>query len=228
MATSRAFPKPSVFASARRTSETGSSCSANASPNSGSSANASTRTRTRGHGNGNAEMAGAESLSFEDVYETYFNPIWRYLSRCGIAHRHLEDIAHDVFVVVLRRLPDFDPNRPIKPWLYGIAFRVASEHIRRKGNHEALDATLDPPDTRSNIDETLCEQETRALVWRALAKLDPERRQVFVLHEIEEIAAPAIAEIVGIPLNTVYSRLRVARQRFAQTIRALEAKGHRP
>ncbi len=162
---------------------------------------------------------------FEDVYERERDYVWRSLRRLGVPERHLEDVAHDVLVVVHRKLDDYQPARPLRPWLFGIALRVASDFRRSAKNaretpRDDLEGVDESPHARG-ADAMLEEAQGRALVYRALDTLDDDRRAVFVLHEIDGEAVPAIAEALSIPVNTAYSRLRVAREEFAASVRRL-------
>lgn len=168
-------------------------------------------------------------VDFESVYKAEFTYVWHTLRRLGARDRDLEDLAHDVFVVVHRRLSDYDPARPIKPWLFGIAFRVAAGDRRRARNHseiasDKVDVAADVP----GADDQLAARQDRELVLEALGALDLDRRAVFVMHDIDGHAAPEIAAAIGVPLNTVYSRLRHARERFAAAVRRLHARRGEP
>lgn len=161
--------------------------------------------------------------TFEQVYAEHFDGVWRYLRRAGLPERALEDVAQDVFVVVHHQLKNFDPTKPVRPWLYGIAFRLASDHRRKKVNQETLDDFAeDREDQKPSADERLEARDRQRLVHRALSALDDARRTVFVLFELEEFTAPQIAQIENIPLNTVYSRLRVARIEFNRAVHRLK------
>ncbi|MBO6936930.1 MAG: sigma-70 family RNA polymerase sigma factor [Deltaproteobacteria bacterium] len=142
------------------------------------------------------------------VYEEHLHYVWRLLTRFGIPSRDREDVAHDVFVVVHRKLDDFDPERPIRPWLAGIAFRVALAYKRRKMSGEIPSELPELPNPNR--------AEIRHQASQLLAKLPFERRAVFVLHELEGLTAPEISEELAVPLNTVYSRLRLARRDLRQ------------
>jgi RNA polymerase sigma-70 factor (ECF subfamily) len=117
----------------------------------------------------------------------------------------VHDAVHDVFVVVYRRLDEVDPARPIRPWLFGIARRVAAAR-RRKVRQDGEAGELVAPGPRQ--DDRLASHE---LLWSALARLDDDRREVFVLHDIEGHSGSDIAGLLGINVNTVHSRLRLAR-----------------
>jgi RNA polymerase sigma-70 factor (ECF subfamily) len=159
------------------------------------------------------------------IYEAEFDYVWHCLRRFGVRRAELEDAAHEVFLVVHRRLSDFDPTRPLRPWLAGISFRVASDQRRRAHvRREVADANLEPPEDESKGPEALLEdQERRGLVNRALESLDLDRRAVLVLHDIDGHAMPAIAEQLEVPLNTCYSRLRLAREQFKSAVERIKA-----
>jgi RNA polymerase sigma-70 factor (ECF subfamily) len=165
------------------------------------------------------------SEAFDRMYREEFPYVWRSLRRLGGRPADLEDLAHDVFVVVHKRLADYDESRPLRAWLFGIAFRVASDY-RRRARFRAEVATGDVEATSQapRADDQLAAEQDRALVIEALAALDLDRRAVFVLHDIDGVAAPAIADALAIPVNTVYSRLRIARERFAAAVRRLRAR----
>ncbi len=172
-----------------------------------------------------ARPVSPPSPDFRAVYDAHLAHVWRTLRRFGVVERDLEDAAHEVFVVVHRRLADFDPQRPVRPWLTGIAWRVASDERRRARHHreqltgdEALGRQADPA---SGPEAHVAAAQAHALVQRALATLDLDRRVVFVMADLDQSTGPEIAEALGLPLNTVYSRLRIARQRFAVAIRRL-------
>jgi RNA polymerase sigma-70 factor, ECF subfamily len=170
--------------------------------------------------------------SFQDVYQQDFAYVWQTLRRLGVRPSDLEDLAHDVFVVVHRRLGDFDPGRAVRPWLFGIAYRVASEHRRRR--------PLDGPAARSEADvadlvdqapspeRILAADDARRRVAEALEQLPLDQRCVLVLHDIDGVPVPEIALTLELPLNTVYSRLRLGRSKFAAALAATLDQGEKP
>lgn len=175
---------------------------------------------------GLAQSPGVEvSADLQAIYREHFQYCYRTLRRLGVPARDLPDVTHDVFMVVHRRLPDFERGRPIKPWLFGIAYRVAADRARRfSTQRERLEDGPEPVDGSDDALLRLERAEAQRLVELALEKLDLEKRAVFVAHELEGQAAPEIAAALGIPLNTVYSRLRVARDTFGKVVRRLAQK----
>lgn len=161
-----------------------------------------------------------DTAAFRAVYDVGFPHVWHTLRRLGVAERDLEDAAHEVFVVVHRRLGEFDTTRPLKPWLTGIAWRIAADERRRaRHRRETLGDVPTVVAPGPGPEQALASEQARERVHRALQTLDLDRRVVLVMAELDGATAPEIAEALGIPLNTVYSRLRVARQRFADAIR---------
>ena len=159
-----------------------------------------------------AAEATAE-LRFDDLYETHVDLVWRSLRRLGVPDASLEDAVQDVFIVVHRRLAEFEGRSSLRTWIFGILFRVASDHrrlVRRKGEHEPLDAAI--ADARPLPDTALEMRESLRALDAALQRIDPLRRAVLIMADIEGMTAPEIAEALDIKLNTVYSRLRVGRQ----------------
>ena len=158
--------------------------------------------------------------NFAQIFTREFDYVWNSLRRLGVPERDLEDLAHDVFFRIYEHLADFDTARPLKPWLFGFAFRVASDYRRRFSNRrEVLDADSEAIDPAPNALDQLVQAEALSLAQLALDSLDMERRAVFILHEIDGCAMPEIAGALSLPLNTAYSRLRLAREQFHAAIR---------
>lgn len=165
-----------------------------------------------------ATAARPRRYRLEEVYEANFDYVWRCLRSLGVPPATVDDAAHDVFLVVHRRLAEFDDRRgALRSWLYAIALRVARRHRDRASRTVALDPRWDAPSRHTPYDDA--EHAGRlALLDRCLSCLDDDKREVFVLAEIEQLSCPEIAAVTGVKLNTVYSRLRVARQRFQEEL----------
>jgi RNA polymerase sigma-70 factor (ECF subfamily) len=161
-----------------------------------------------------------------EVYAAHAAYVWNTLRRLGAPESDLEDLTHDVFVQVQRHLAEYDPARPIKPWLFAFAFRILLQH-RRWGRRrkERVSEPIDTVDPAPLADERLAVEQDRRLVVAALGGIEPERRAVFVLYEIDGVAMDAIAQALAIPVNTAYSRLRVARAEFKAAVTRLRRGG---
>lgn len=154
---------------------------------------------------------------FDAVYREHFPFVWRNLRRLGVAEAYVEDAAQEVWMVVHRRLRDFEGRSSLRTWLFGIAMRTASDHRRWRRRKDPRDRSddVDAVASRAPSPEALTERAQAGRVLDALLdELPDERRAVFMLAELEQMSAPEIALAVGAPLNTVYSRLRVARAEF--------------
>lgn len=154
-----------------------------------------------------------------------YTEVWRMLQRLRVPEADLADAVHDVFVVVHQKLTDYDPQRPLLAWLYGIAYRVACEDRRRLRRTPLAQGEVEMQDHGPTPDEVLAARQAQEQVLRALETLDIEKRAVFVMHDASGLAMPEVAAALRIPLNTAYSRLRLARERFAVAIRRDAARG---
>lgn len=165
-------------------------------------------------------------LDFPGIFEAHFDYVWNTLRRLGVQRADVEDVTHDVFVAVLRKLDQYDPERPLRPWLFGFAFRVASDYrelARHRFEHAAEEGELE--DGRPSALDNAMQHQELGLAKRALAALELGRRAVFILHELDDCPMPEVARALGIPLNTAYSRLRLARADLAAAARRLRLQG---
>ena len=166
--------------------------------------------------------------SFRALFLEHASYVANSLRRLGVRDRDLEDLTHDVFLAVYRHLGDYDPMRPIKPWLFGFAARIALAHRRRKSyTHEVCADSIEAVAEGPAADEEIAAQQNRSLVLSALEAVAEERRPVFVLHDIDATSMPDIVAALGIPLNTGYSRLRLARAEFAAAVKRIRARSLR-
>lgn len=161
----------------------------------------------------------------ESVYREYHDFVWRTLYHLGVRGDAVNDAVHDVFLVVHRRLPDFDGRTAIKNWLYGVVRRVASDHRKKIERRNQRLRLVADHDNHGDDARTLQRLSASELVERFLAELDEDKRVVFVLAEVEGMTAPEIASALGANLNTVYARLRAARLRFKRLVDARDEKG---
>jgi RNA polymerase sigma-70 factor (ECF subfamily) len=158
------------------------------------------------------------------LFELEASYVMRSLRRLGVAPADLEDMAHEVFLAVHGQLDKFDTARPLRPWLFAFVFRIAS-HYRRKDRREPRSTEeIDFADDRDLADVTLEKDEKKRLVLDALGTIELERRAVFILHELDGTTCQEIAKTLGIPIGTVYSRLRLARDDFGSAARRLQAQ----
>lgn len=165
-----------------------------------------------------AQSPSAMHASFEVVYRAEFKAVWRLLVRLGVASASVEDLVHDVFMVAHRKWQDYDPQRPARAWLFGIAYRVAADfRALKRHQHEVSDddsaAHVASPDSVSAD-----RRDAQRVLEVALGRMTDDARAVFVMHELEERPVPEIAELMGSLVPTAYTRLRSARQTFAAVV----------
>jgi len=179
-----------------------------------------------------ADARPAEAPAIDRVYAEHFRYVWRCLRALGVRDAALDDAVHDVFLVVQQKLAQFDGQAALTTWLYAIALRVArrARAAARKDAWRFAPVDADdsahestPPSLTSEHPEQALERGERlSLARRALDRLDDDKREAFVLSQVEQRSAPEIAEITGLPLNTVYSRMRAARLAFQAEVARLE------
>ena len=151
------------------------------------------------------------------AYQREFDYLCRTLRRLGIAPSDLEDVAHEVFLVLHRRWPDYDASLPLRPWLFGIAFRVASAH-RKRVQREVLEPWLEVEDLAPQPEQMVAIEQARAVVLAALERIPLPRRAVLVMHDLDGVVMHDVATALSIPLFTAYSRLRKARKELEASV----------
>lgn len=160
---------------------------------------------------------------FASVYREHFAFVFRSVRRLGVPELMVDDAVQEVFVVVHRRLGHFAGRSSLRTWLFGIVLRVARDYRRaaaRRGGRQAPLGALAahvPASTPSPL-EAAERGEASRLLHRFLDELDDDKRAAFVMVEIEQMTVPEAAEALGANVDTVYSRLRVARQKFEQAV----------
>ncbi|MDB4935801.1 MAG: polymerase sigma factor RpoE [Labilithrix sp.] len=169
-----------------------------------------------------ASGRAAEALSFRQIFDAHVSYVAATLARLGVDERDRDDLVSEVFVRVHRGLAAYDPLRPMKPWLFAFAARIASEHRRLARHRREVFEDVDVASSALGPDQALEQHEARRLLERALAELDDDKRAVFVLHDLDDTAVPEVARALGIPEGTAYSRLRAARAELAATVRRLQ------
>ncbi|MBK7861420.1 MAG: sigma-70 family RNA polymerase sigma factor [Archangiaceae bacterium] len=160
--------------------------------------------------------------AFHAAYSNELGWLWSTLRRLGVPANALPDACHDVFVVAWERRATFRPDHPLRPWLFGIACRLAANRRVRMAGSEAL---TDAPvlSHHESPEALLVAKQTLDRVTKALDALDDEKRQVLVGHDIEGFAMPELTQALAVPLNTAYSRLRHARVAFERAFRSEES-----
>ena len=153
-----------------------------------------------------------------EAYQQEISYVFHALRWLGARPPEIEDLAQEVFIALRRSWSRYDSSRPLRPYLFGVAFRVVSMQ-RRKGKREAVFATLEIRDGGPGPDEALQAKQARAMVLRALERIPLRRRAVLVMHDLEEVPMRQVAASLSIPLFTAYSRLRKARTELEAAVR---------
>lgn len=169
-----------------------------------------------------SELSRRQRREFAQLFREHAPYVWRVLRRLGVSEADVEDLCQEVFVVVLRKLDTFEGRSTTRTWIYGICIRSASDYRRRAYKRREVVTDKVPervvsPDQAREVQRL----QARALLDAALDELDEGKRAVFVLYEIEELPMAEVAEAVGCPLQTAYSRLHAARRK----VRAVLEKG---
>jgi RNA polymerase sigma-70 factor (ECF subfamily) len=154
-----------------------------------------------------------ERTRLSAIYSEHFEFVWRSLRRLGAPEHALEDATQDVFLVAARRLDEFEGRSSIRTWLFGIAMRVVRTQRRTAWRHQrkvdALAAAV-PEEPGDPIER----RDAQRLLLALLGELDDDKRAVYVLAELEGMTVVEIAEGLGANVNTIYTRLRAARQQL--------------
>lgn len=166
---------------------------------------------------------------FRELFSTHYGFVRRAMLGFGVPSAIAEDATQEVFVVVHRRVAEFDGRTTMRAWLYGIARRVAHTMTRgeyRASRKRAALSTVERerPDLEHDLERELVRRRAADRVGAFLESLAPAQREVFALCDIEGLRAPEVAAALGVNLNTVYSRLRLARRRFERFVRAWESE----
>lgn len=166
--------------------------------------------------------------TFDEAYESTFAFTWRNARRLGVADAHLDDVVQEVYLTVHRRLADFEGRSSLRTWVFGILLRVVQGHrraVRRRGG-----PAVEGPDPDSlaapslGPHDALSKAESVSLLHRVLGAMDDDKRAVLVLADLEQMPGPEIAEALSMNLNTMYARLRVARQELEKALRREAAR----
>lgn len=154
--------------------------------------------------------------TFREVFDAELSYVYNTLRRLGIRSADLPDATQEVFATVAGILDDYDPERPLRPWLFGVAYRVGMRYLGVAHRRREVPSEIPEAPDSSPSAHTLAERkETRDLVRAALDRVEPSRRAVLLLASFEGLSVPEIARTLDIPVNTAYSRLDRAKREFA-------------
>jgi RNA polymerase sigma-70 factor (ECF subfamily) len=167
-----------------------------------------------------------QRLDVAAIYAQHAQFLWKSLYRMGVAEADLPDALQEVLWVVHRRLDSFDSSCRLTTWLFGICLRVTAtvRRARRRRREELVDPLTQDrvPNGSASPEQSLMQQDARRSLEAALDALDPEKRAVFVMFELEGVGCAEIATLLGVPKGTVFSRLAQARRTFLEAIERAE------
>jgi RNA polymerase sigma-70 factor (ECF subfamily) len=171
-----------------------------------------------------------EMDDFRSLYRAHAGFVWRSLRRLGVHEDSIDDLTQEVFLIAFRDRSRFEQRSSFPTWLYGIAFNLSRHFARQAARFpsepvtEALCET-----TAASPQDALARSEAVRTLYAVLDTLGPTRRAIFVMAELEQMTAVEIAELTGMKLNTVYTRLRAARREFEAALERIkrEARSHR-
>lgn len=157
-------------------------------------------------------------LTFERVYDEFFDFVYRNARRLGVPPSAADDVVQEVFVVLHRRLSEYDGRATLQSWVYGILANTVRDYKRSFRRKQAplvaaeRDEQLGPAPSRSSPERHAQFSQELALLTELLDSLPEDQRELIVLADLEQLSVPEICECIGGNSNTVYSRLRVARE----------------
>lgn len=163
-------------------------------------------------------------VAFEELYRQHHAFVWRSLRRLGVDDGDVDDLLQEVFVVAHRRLPEFEGRSKVTTWLFAIAYRTVKDHrlsAAARARREAEQTGGRPP---TEPDRKLSRQQAARALDELLSRLDEDQRSVLVMADIVAMTAPEIAELTQTKLNTVYSRLRLARAALEDGLAQMRAE----
>jgi RNA polymerase sigma-70 factor (ECF subfamily) len=175
------------------------------------------------------EQAGAvSSRELAQLYAEHFPFVWRSARRLGVPLSAVDDAVQDVFLVAHRKLAEFEGRSSLRTWLFGITRKVARDYRPARSSDGRETADLDALPASDSGPLVQAERAQSAKLLQALLnELDEERREAFILVDLEELSVPEAAEALSVNLNTLYSRVRAARQDLKSALSRLRARNER-
>jgi RNA polymerase sigma-70 factor, ECF subfamily len=165
-------------------------------------------------------------VTLEAVYRDHFEFVFRKAARLGGPGFDAEDATQEVFLIVARKLHTYDGSSLVTTWLYGITFNVVRALRRRLRLRRLFERTADEiPDAPLRSLDRVELLQAHKIAYEILDKINPKKREAFILAEFEGLSCEEIGKLVGTKTETVWSRLHYARQEFTQRLEAREKRG---
>jgi RNA polymerase sigma-70 factor, ECF subfamily len=160
-----------------------------------------------------------------EVFAEHADFVWRSLRRLGVPAADVDDALQEVFLVVYRRLAEYEDRGFMRAWLFSISRQVSSHYHRGVRRSEERHRGLVISTTAPDLEEVIARREAEQVVGTFLDQLDEPHRLVFHLADVEGLTAPEIATALDVNLNTIYGRLRQARKRFERLLAERSREG---
>jgi RNA polymerase sigma-70 factor (ECF subfamily) len=163
---------------------------------------------------------------FQAIYKQYLDFVWSSARHLGAGPDVIDDVVQDVFIVIHAKLATLQRPEALRSWIYGIVRRTVSDYRRSRRTRDAAGARLgaEPKSSHPSPLDMAERNDDLELLESVLAELDEPKREVFLMVEILEMTVPEVVQGLDIPLNTAYSRLRLARQDFEEALARHEAR----
>lgn len=170
------------------------------------------------------DLQAVPTGDFSTFFRAYYPFVWRSARRLGTPRAALDDVVQEVFLAVYRRPSAFAARSSLKTWLYGVTANLVKmrqrKEVRRRRRTDAAGAMMVARPRTATSEQ----HEAVELLDRLVRVLEPAQRLVFVLIELEDVAPKAVARDLDISINTVHSRLRLARKRVRAEVRRIRAQ----
>ena len=179
-----------------------------------------------------ADTPSRTPLTLEAIYDAHFDFVWRNVRRMGIPESLAEDVVQDVFLVVHRRLKEFDHRSAVTTWLFGILLRVVHDHRRAQKRHNARVEQAgrvwsDRSDESASPHEQAVRRQAVEVLYQLLSQLDEDKRAMVVMVDLEQMAVNEAAAILNLNVNTAQARLRAGRLLFNAAVTAMRKDEHK-
>lgn len=165
----------------------------------------------------------AQRTRIRELVAAYHGAIWKFVRHLGVSEALADEVVQEVFLVAFRREGDLREGSE-RAFLYGTAFRTAKHALKKHHREPAVEDVDRSADLAPNPEETLDRKQTRELAYRLLAELDDDLRAPFVMFELEGMSMQEIGTVMGLPIPTVGSRLRRAREAFRTCVHRYKSR----
>ncbi len=169
----------------------------------------------------------APEPSFRAFFRSHHAFVWRCVRRLGVPAAELDDVVQEVFLAAYRDRTHFEGRSSLKTWLYGVAVNRARMHHRAQARRRQRQEDGGARMVAAPPSDLVTRHAAVDLLDRLVSTLDAHKAEVFVLIELEDVPAKDVATQLGLSVNTVHSRLRLARARITTEVRRMRTRRER-